>query len=106
MEIDSPLVALQNQLTITPKVREPRKPVDPQQQPNQPGSGRPAGAQTVVRQNNPEALADVERYSQQQQDKVEYSDYRATKAIDTYQSLAKHEQRDEIQSLFGVDTFV
>ncbi|GAB2700047.1 hypothetical protein Q4574_15370 [Aliiglaciecola sp. 3_MG-2023] len=106
MEIKSSLVAAQNQLTITPTAREPQKQAEAQEQQNQRRDTELPRQQVVTRQNTPEAFAQAERFSQQKSNSSQPQDFTARQAIDAYQSLAKENQRSEIQSLMGIDTFV
>ncbi|GAA6185094.1 MULTISPECIES: hypothetical protein [Alteromonadaceae] len=106
MEIESSLVAAQNQLTITPTAREPQKQAEAQEQQNQRRDTQLPRQQVVTRQNSPEAYAQAERFREQKNSASQPQDFSARQAIDAYQSLAKESQRSEIQSLLGIDTFV
>ncbi|GAB5379768.1 MAG: hypothetical protein Alis3KO_06590 [Aliiglaciecola sp.] len=106
MEIESSLVAAQNQLTIAPTAPEPQRQAEAREQQNQRRSTELPRQQVVVRQNNPEAFAQAERFRQESQATAEQTNPRARQAIDTYQSFATLQQRAEIQSLLGVDTYV
>lgn len=106
MEIESSLVAAQNQLTFNPTAPDPQRQAVNQEQQNQRRNTELPRQQVVVRQNNPEAFEKAEQFQQRQQSNVEGVDARSRRAIDTYQSLANDQQRNDIQSLLGIDTFV
>ncbi|GAC13566.1 hypothetical protein [Aliiglaciecola lipolytica] len=106
MEIESSLVLAQNQLTVTPTAREPQKQAETQEQQNQRRDTQLPRQQVVVRQNNPEAFEQAERFRQQKNNTAQQQDFSSRQAIETYQSLANAQQRSEIQSLLGIDTFV
>lgn len=106
MEIKSSLVAAQNQLTIAPTAPEPQRQAETREQQNQRRSTELPRQQVVVRQNNPEAFEQAERFRQQSRASSEQADSRSRLAIDTYQSLSNQQQRAEIQSLLGIDTYV
>ncbi len=106
MEIESSLVAAQNQLTINPAPPDSQRQAVNQEQQNQRRNTELPRQQVVVRQNNPEAFAKAEQFQQRRQDNVEGGDLRSRRAIDTYQSLANEQQRNDIQSLLGIDTYV
>lgn len=106
MEIESSLVAAQNQLTFNPTAPDPQRQAVNQEQQNQRRNTELPRQQIVVRQNNPEAFEKAEQFQQRQQSNAEGVDSRSRRAIDTYQSLANDQQRTDIQSLLGIDTFV
>lgn len=105
MEIESSLVAAQNGLAITPNQREPQREAENRQQEAQRQTTELPRTQVVVRQANPEAFEQAERFRQQQQANYEQPNPRARNAINAYQSLANQQQRSEVQQLLGIDTY-
>ena len=106
MELESSLVAAQNALVINPSLRNPQQQADAREQQLQRRNTELPISQVVVRQNKPEAFAQAERFQQQQQTFSDNSNNRTRSAINSYQSLAKEQQRQDLQRLLGVDTYV
>ncbi|GAA0858192.1 hypothetical protein [Aliiglaciecola litoralis] len=107
MEIESSLVAAQNQLTFNPTAPDPQRQAVDKEQQNQRRNTELPRQQVVARQNKPESYEKAEQFRQQQQQQNGQSvDLRSRQAIDAYQTLANAQQRNEIQSLLGIDTYV
>jgi membrane protein involved in colicin uptake len=106
VEIESSLVAVQNQLTFNPTAPDPQRQAATQEQQNQRRNTELPRQQVVSRQNNPEAFKRADQFRQQQQQNTQSLDLRSRQAIDTYKTLANDQQRNEIQSLLGIDTYV
>lgn len=106
MELESSLVAAQNALVINPSLREPQQQAEAREQQIQRRNTELPAPQVVVRQNNPEAFAQADRFRQQQQTFSDNPNNRSRNAINTYQSLATEQQREGLQRLLGVDTYV
>ncbi|MEW9799133.1 hypothetical protein [Alteromonas sp. CYL-A6] len=64
--------------------------------------GKPGGAPSLVVSPTED---DVRRASQYQTFSREQGNPRSQSALATYQSLEKQSQREQIQSMFGVDTY-
>ncbi len=105
MDLETSLVAAQNALVVNPTLRDPQQQAEAREQQLQRRNTELPASQVVVRQNNPEAFAQAERFRQQQQTFSENSNGRSRGAIDAYQSLAREQERSNIQQLFGVDTY-
>lgn len=106
MELESSLVAAQNALVVNPSLRDPQQQAEAREQQIQRRNTELPLSQIVVRQNNPEAFAQAERFRQQQQTFSDNSSNRSRNAINTYQSLSTEQQREDLQRLLGVDTYV
>ena len=106
MELESSLVAAQNALAVNPTHRDPQQQAEAREQQIQRRNTELPLSQVVVRQNNPEAFAQAERFREQQQTFNENSNNRSRNAINSYQSLDKEQQRQDLQQLLGVDTYV
>ena len=106
MELESSLIAAQNALIVNPSLRDPQQQADAREQQLQKRNTELPLSQVVVRQNKPEAFAQAERFRQQQQTFNDNPNNRSRTAINTYQSLAKEQQRQDLQRLLGVDTYV
>ena len=104
-KLKSSLVAAQNGLAITPTTREPQKDAEARQQQEQRAATELPRSQVVVRQNNPEAFQQAERFREQKATAYEQPNARARNAINQYQSLATEQRRSEIQQLMGIDTY-
>lgn len=106
MELESSLVAAQNALVVNPSLRDPQQQAEAREQQIQRRNTELPLSQIVVRQNNTEAFAQAERFRQQQQTFSDNSSNRSRNAINTYQSLSTEQQREDLQRLLGVDTYV
>jgi hypothetical protein len=106
LEIESSIIAAQNALAINPAVREPQKEADTRQQQIQRQDTEYPRTQVVVRQGNPQAFSQAEKFREQQQSFYDQPDKRSSQAISAYQSLAREQLRSEIQQKLGVDTYV
>ena len=106
MEIESSIIAAQNALAVTPAVREPQKEADARQQQVQRQDTEFPRTQVVVRQGDAQSFNQAEKFRQQQQAFYDQPSKRSSEAIYAYQSLAREQQRSEIQQKLGVDTYV
>lgn len=106
MEIESSLIAAQNALAINPAVREPQKEADTRQQKAERQNTEFPRTQVVVRQGSSQAYREAEKFREQQQSFYDQPNSRSSAAINAYESLAREQQRSEIQQSLGVDTYV
>lgn len=106
MELESSLIAAQNALVVNPSLRDPQQRAEAREQQIQRRNTELPSSQVVVRQNNPEAFAQAERFRQQQQTFNDNANNRSRNAINSYQALAKEQQREDLQRFLGVDTYV
>ncbi len=104
MEIESSIVAAQNALTVNPALREPQRSGPPRDQTQQRAATEYPPEQVVVRQAKPENYAQADKFREQQYEQRGYG--RSSQAISAYQSMVNDQKRQEIQQLFGVDTYV
>ncbi len=105
MEIESSLVAAQNALTINPTVREPQRQAEAREQQAKQANTELPRAKVVARQAQPEAFEQADRFRQQQNYTEQNGASKNQQAINAYTRLSNDQQRQEIQQLFGVDTY-
>ncbi|GGW94825.1 hypothetical protein [Alteromonas halophila] len=98
MEINTSLVTVGNDGNPK-KVR----PVSEQQQKNAERQAAPVQQELV---KAPKSAADFQQASEYQRFVRDVSDNKSQQAISTYTSLARQSQREHVQTLFGVDTYV
>lgn len=105
MEIESSLVAAQNGLTINPTLREPQSHTQAREQREHRQQTTLPASQVVTRQAQPEAYAQAERFRQQQLDSEQGNFGKSQQAISAYTRMSNEHQRQQIQQLFGIDTY-
>lgn len=105
MKVESSLGALQSPFASKPAKRDPER--DSGNDKTNVASiltGIEQG-RSAIRQGSVESFSQADNYRDQQTITEQFS-LRSQNAVDAYQSISKEQQRDEIQQLLGVDTFV
>ena len=105
MKIESSFGALQSPLSVNQARRDVQR--DRTERPSESSDLRKQNSQgtAAIIQASPEVLKRAERFHKQAEE-FETTGLIGKTAINSYQSIAKEQQKGEIQLLMGVDTYV